>query len=184
MRGLQQRVRLVVRVSAAVLWERQDLRSFVQPHTPGHRAVLVDVVPEVRHEIEVLPRHVIVRGEVPLLVMLARRDREAHPVAAASGGRCAQASDGAHRVHRCEAVEIPAIRLQPGDVDVNAVRQFRCRGRASRMDDAGELLVVGDFPGHARAQSRHTAFGLEWTWREPRPDHHGARGRVSGRNAE
>jgi hypothetical protein len=72
-RSLERRVAFRLRVADAVLLDRADLGRRILAGAIVDTAVLVDVVAEMRDEVNVLLRHVVVRGEVPFLELLAAR---------------------------------------------------------------------------------------------------------------
>src|SRR4030095_8506241 len=81
-RRLKIGIALVERVTDPILVERAGLRRVVLAHvvlTPGR---LVDVVAEVEDQVEIVREHVVIRGVVALLVLLAGGDRETKAVGA------------------------------------------------------------------------------------------------------
>ena len=71
MEALQVRVRLVLRVPVAVLGERPRLAAHVAARAIGAPGALVDVVAHEQHQVEPLGGEVPVRGEEPVLEVLA-----------------------------------------------------------------------------------------------------------------
>ena len=79
MSGLERRIDFVERVTRAVIVERKDLRRAMAPHGPVVVGCIVDVIAEMDHEIQIVPRHVLVRGVVADFVLRHRRQGEAQP---------------------------------------------------------------------------------------------------------
>ena len=93
--ALQVGIAFVERVTVAVLVERVGLAGIVLAHVIAAPRRFVDVIAEEHDEIEVFGRHVPVRRVVALLVLLARREREAQAFDRGIRGGCsARAADG------------------------------------------------------------------------------------------
>ena len=96
--------------------------------------VLVDVIAEVHHQVEVFLGHVLIRGVQAGLEVLARRDGEAKPI---DGGlrarKRARAADRAQLVARAELIPVPRVRLEAGDFDVNRMGPLWRRHRPFRI---------------------------------------------------
>jgi hypothetical protein len=119
----QRRIAPVLRVAVAVIVEGQQLAADVLPHELVSAGVLVDVVAEVHHQIEIFLGHVLVRREQADLEMLARRDGEPEPIDVRLRARKrARPADGTHLAAGAELVPVPAVGLEPCDFDVNRVR--------------------------------------------------------------
>ena len=103
MRILQVRIAPVQRMARAVVLERIGLRRAVAAHVVAAPVRLVDVVAEEGDEVGVIGRDVPVGAEVPLLVLLAGGEGEAH--APAHLGRKA----GAVRVRPMRLCASPAV---------------------------------------------------------------------------
>ena len=83
--------------------------------------------------------------------MLARHEDEIEAVRQRpGGGGRVRAADGARRPRRVEAVPVVAFGLQPLDLHVNGVAEFRQRRRLAPPHDAPEAIVRGDLPLHGK----------------------------------
>lgn len=176
MRGLEVPVDPVLGVPDPVLVER-------------HRGtgVLVDVVPEVHDEVELLLGHVAIRGVVPAVEGLTGREREAHRADGGAGRR--RGPRPSHRADlpaRLEAIEVPASRPQARDLDVDRVRQLRPRDGHAPPDDPPEALVVGDLPAHRDLRVGHPALAAvgERSRGEARPQDHPVREGIARRHPQ
>ena len=128
MRRTERGIAAVLCVAVPVVVHGHQLAADVLAHAVVDPGVLVDVVAEVHHEIQVLTGHVFVRGEVTLLVVLARRDRESQAIDRRLRPRKrACAADGAQRVTGTEPIPVPAVGLEAGHFHVDRVRPFRRR---------------------------------------------------------
>jgi hypothetical protein len=191
-RGLQVAVGLVLRVAHAVVVERDGLAADVAAHQHlrhrerrGAPAALVHVVAGVQDEVEVLAREVGVRRVEPLLVVLAADHPEAQQLRGRTGrGHRAGATDRRLLAGDAEAVPPPAVRLEPGQLDVHAVRDVRRRRHRARPHDLRERLVGRELPVDVDGCGGHAAVGVERRRGEARPQHHAVRGRVARRDAE
>ena len=105
----QRRIAAVLRVAVAVVVERQQLAADVLPHEVVAAGVLVDVVAEVQHEVEIFLGHVLVRREQADLEVLARRDGEPKPIDGRLRARKrARAADGTQLAAGAELIPVPA----------------------------------------------------------------------------
>src|SRR5688572_27742029 len=114
MRCLEHRVAFVLRIATPVVVQRANLEADVRANAMLVSRkllfrVLVDVVPEVRDEVELFGRHVPVGRKVSKLVVLAGCDAEAKGRRGAARRRSAQATDGTGRVTDREAIEVPPV---------------------------------------------------------------------------
>jgi hypothetical protein len=152
--GLEQRVTLVEGVADPVVVDRLDLRRGVLPARHGEGAVvagsvlvLVDVVAEEEDNVQVLLRHVAIGGVMAGQPVLARREGKPEPVQrGAHRRRRLRPSDRAELAAGEEAIEVLAPRLQPPDIDADAVAQLRGRTGRAGLDDRAEPLVGADLP--------------------------------------
>ncbi|MEN9507681.1 MAG: hypothetical protein RLZZ621_244, partial [Gemmatimonadota bacterium] len=182
---LQQRVALVLGVATAIVIERPDLEAVVLAECGRWTRAFVDVIAEVDGEVEAFfLREMIVRGEEPLIPPLAGHEREMQCVEAAVRWRGAETANRARGPSTHEAIEIPPIRLESGDIDVDAEGELGGSEGASLLHDLREPLIVRHFPVHRRAEPFHAAVGLERAWAEPGPEHATRRRRVPGGHAE
>ncbi len=179
----QRRVALVLRVPSAVvgqglqLPQPRRLRCRVDPvGEPAAGVVLVDVVPEVQHHVQVLFGQSDVRGPVPVLEVLAAHHAQPQPLVGPGGLRPphrAQVGAGA------EPVEVLPAGQQPPHVHVHRVRQFRPGQGDARPHDPAEPLVLRDLPPH-----RHRAVGQRLLPPQPGPQHDPVGQRVTARHAQ
>ena len=103
---------------------------------------LVDVVPQVEDEIEILGCHVAIRGEEAGFVMLARRERESQSRDIVfCPGESARPSNAAGRAAGLEAIPVLAVRLQSLHFDVHGVRPLGRRRGVAALHDAAHLVV-------------------------------------------
>ncbi len=190
---LQVRVGLVLRVPAAVVGDRHHLARRVVgpdvlvalPHPVLTRGVLVEVVAEVEHGVEVVaPREVAVRREPAGLQVGARDDAEPEVAGRrAAARRGAGAADPAARAVVGEPVVVPGRRLQAGHVDLDGVVAARAGAEPAAAHDLAEAGVGGDLPPHghrrplARARRRRLGRG------DAGPDQHGLGLGVAGGDA-
>ena len=144
----------------------------------------VDVVAEVRDQVEVFLGHVLVRGEVATLEVLARSEGEPQAIRQFISAWCrARPPFRTDLTGRAELVEVPASRLKARDLDMDRVREFsRCDGR-SLCNDLRHRFIVGNLPIDDDVFWRHPA-PFERFWREARPQHKAIRCRITRRDAE
>src|SRR6185295_2289253 len=82
----------------------------------------VDVVAEMDDEVGLVGDEVAVGAEEALLVLLARGEGEAQPRRRrVGGGRRVKAADRARRACGVEAIEVPAVGREAGELDARAV---------------------------------------------------------------
>ena len=145
----------------------------------------VDVVAEMKDDVEILGGHVAVRGEEAGLVVLAGGEREPQAVDVRARSRQRpRAADRARRVAGVEAIPVPAVGLEALDFDVHRVRPLRPRRSRGRCRTTlPHRLVVGDFPADVDRLRRHAA-AVQRIGREPRPEHDAVRRRIAGRDTE
>ena len=157
-------------VALAIVVQRQHPAARGNPDRLGRIRILVDVVAQEQHRVQVLFAHMAPGSEVAVVPTLARRVGEAQLLRPRIGRRkSARATRRAYRVSQHEAIEVPAIGLQARHFDVNRVCEFGRRLRLAALRDAGKLLVVRHLPAH-----RHgiLAQALQSTGRDQsRPQH-------------
>ncbi len=190
MRGLQVGVGAVECVPGAVLVQREDLTGEVDRHSliahTGRRTDtdLVDVVAEEQHHVVVPLYDVLIRRVVPVVEGLARRDRHRHRGLLGRCWRRASTSDRTELALGAEAVEVVPPGPQTAYVDVHGVGVLRPSVRRPTSYHSAERLVLGDLPVDVHRAVVHPAERLQRTRRETRPDHHGVRHRIAGRDAQ
>ena len=186
-------VALVLRVPLPVVGQRDDL---VRRHVPAHvlvvvagavlaRGVLVEVVAEVDHRVEVVaPREVPVGGEVPGLQVRAGHHAEAQVVRARGrGGGGPGAPDRAREPLVEEPVVVRGPRAEPGRLELHGVVAAGARGERARGHHVGEAAVAGDLPAHGHARAATGAGGRVGGRREPGPQDDAGGVRVAGGDA-
>ena len=188
MRRHQIVIALVERVAVAIVAERVDFVAVVLAQAAiGPAAVgspFVDVVAGVEDEVELLLGDPPERGEVAVFVVLAAADGEAQAIdRRAGGGRGPGAAGLAHFIAGAKAVEIVAPRLEPVDLDVDAVPELRPRRGGSLLDNGLEARVARDLPVHVDHRHRHAA-ALERLRCQARPEHDPAGQRIAGGDAQ
>ena len=170
--GLQVRVGAVQRVPAAVVLEGHHLGGVgVVPHLVAAPGGLVDVVAHVQAQVQVAAGGVAVGREPALLPVRAGADREAQPLRRGVGPR--RRAGAPHRAGEAalpEAVEVPALGLEPVDLDVQRVGLVGPRPGHARADHAREALVVGHLPLHGDGDRRQ-ASARRHVGSEARPEH-------------
>ena len=184
--GLQRRVGLVERITIPVLLECGRLPLLVTADRRGRgvRGPFIDVVAEVRDQLHVLTGEVLVRGVEALFVVLAGHEREPEAVRrGVRGGGGARPADGARFSTGIEAVPVPGRRAQAADFGVDRVAEVGARHGGPAPDDVPHRLVRGDFPSHVHRLRTHPAT-IQRIGRQPRPQHHAVRERITGSNAE
>ena len=155
-RGLQVGIGAVERVAVAVVGQRRGHRQRVgarqrMARRLGRHGVFVDVVAQEQHGVQVFVHHVAVGGVVAVLPALARGEGQAHALRQRLGRRGgAGARHGRGRVAVHEAVEVPAVRLQAGHLDMHGMAQRRQRRGLALAHDAAKAFVLGDFPAHGQ----------------------------------
>jgi hypothetical protein len=153
-------VAAVLGVAVTVVRKGDDLRPAVGPDvaTGGHilvRPVLVNIVSEMKDEVEVFLRRVPVSSEVAVFVLLARGEGKLHRGEGCSDNRRSlRPAHGAELRTRPEAVVLPS-RRESSDFDVNRVGQLGMRERITFPDDVPERLIGGDLPLYRDPPVRH-----------------------------
>src|SRR5688500_4385562 len=106
-------------------------------------ARLIDVIDGVKGEVEPFGGEMPLRREVPGFVLAAATDAKPQLVGDRALRRSGHAAaDPAHLAANAEAVEIFAIRLEPFDLDVHAMAEFRSRDRRPVADDRVERRIT------------------------------------------
>jgi hypothetical protein len=180
---LQRRVALVEAVAVAVGVQRRDLGAVVLAEGGGVGPALVDVVAQMDHQVGVLLGCEGPRRPEAVLPVLARREQEAQPIPAPTGRRRPGAADGADLVTDAEAVEVPGVRVQVADVDVDRVRPPGRRRGVPGAQHTPEPLVAGHLPADGHVDRRHPA-SRQRLRRQPGPQHDTAGNRIAGRDAQ
>ena len=123
----------------------------VAAHVVAAPGRFVDVVAEERDEVGLVGGDVAVGAEVALLVLLAGGEGEAHARAPLCRRRGAVRvrPTRAVRVAGGEAVPVPALGLEPVDLDVDRMRPLRlARAPSPERSTDLERLVGGELPSH------------------------------------
>jgi hypothetical protein len=181
--ALERRVALVEAVTVAVGVQGRDLGAVVLADGGGVGPALVDVVAEMDHQVGVLLGSKRPRRPEAVLPVLARREQEAQPISA-PGRRCRPgATHRADLVTDAEAVEVPGVRAQVADVDVDRVRQPRRRRCVPGAHDTPEPLVAGHLPADRHVDRRHPATRQRLR-RQPGPQHDAAGDGIAGCHAQ
>ena len=186
-RGLEVRVALVDRVAVAVGGNGHRFRAVVLPRQRRRHPVLVDVVAEEQHQVEILLRHVLVGGVEAHLEVLARGEREADPLGRVSlRDERAGAPDRAPLATHLELVPVPAAGLQAVDVDVHRVREVGIREGHAAAHDAAHVFVGRHVPVHGDAHGIDAAAAVrgERLDGQPRPQHDAVGQRIARGDAE
>ena len=178
MRSLEIRVRLVEPVPTAVLGECAGLRSVDVADVPGGQdpaasVVLVEVVAEEEDQVGPVLGNRAVSGEVALLEVRARgdRDRRAGGQRIAAGRRTTAADRRDRRVPAEPVVEL-AVRRKSEQLHVHRVRCGRACGNAAVPHDRAEAIVERHLPLHLEVPAGHpaAAVGRDRVHRETGPD--------------
>ena len=173
--GLEVGIGPVERVAVPVVGERRHLSG---RGVPDDVAVphLVDVVAQVDDQLRLLSRHMAVRGVVAVLVVLAGGEGEAEaPGNLSGGGRGPEPAGWAPAPARVEPVPVPPPRLEPLDLGVDGVSEFRESAALPGPDDLPEGVVGRHLPPN-RDLPRGGVREGECSRVEPGPEH-GAGGR-------
>jgi hypothetical protein len=140
--GLEVAVGLVERVAGPVARQVGRLWAHVVARQVAARGVLVDVVAQVQHHVEVLLGEVAVGVVVAVLVVLARHERQVQASQrAARVGAGLGAAQPAELAAGAEPVPVGPPRAQPLDLDVDGVG----------AGGGGQDPAPGDHLGHAGA---------------------------------
>ena len=186
MRGLEIRIGPILRVAVAVVLERRDLVAAVHANPPGFgiARVLIDVVAEVKDEVEIFGGEMTVGREVAGLEMLTGDEGEPETIGRRAERRQGpRASDRARRIAHVEPIPVPPIGPQPFDVHVHRVRPLRRRAHDAASNDLRHLVVFGDFPPDVHRNRRHAA-ALQRIGRQPCPQNDAGRRRIARRDAQ
>ncbi len=177
--GLQVRVALVQGVALAVVV--QGLAGAAGVLALGlavlARAVLIDVVAQEEHQVQLLLGHVAPGGVEAVVIALAGGDGEAQ------GGRCvgcrrgARAPDDAALAQGTEAIPVPAIGLQAAGLGMHGMGAVRARGFHAAGGNALEALVLGKLPANLDLFGQRRAG-------EPGPQHQSIRTRAARSQAQ
>jgi hypothetical protein len=173
-------------VAHAVFLQRVGLAAHVPAHEIVAPAAFVDVVAEEDHQIRRIAQQLRVAVEIALLVVLARGERELERARrGVQRWRRAAAAGPAQRRTGHEAIEIGAIRTQPGDVDMHAVGELVHCAHAAFGHYLAEGFVLGDLPLHADHRvALDAAVGLQRRGRQPCPQAETVRRRIARGHAE
>ena len=186
---LQVGVRLVLRVPPPVVRQRPGLAAEAATHVVRSRVgfrALVEVVPEMQHQVRLLLGQPAVRREPALFVVGARRHGEPG-VREGPARRCRPGPPHRRDVALCtEPVVVLATGLEPVDLNVHAVRPGGVGGGVPAADHPAERRVLGDLPLHHDLPSWHAsdAVGHERVWCQPGPQHHARGPGVAGGDAQ
>ena len=174
MSGLQVRVGAVLGVADPVIFQRDSFaRRFMRAiaTTP----VLVDIVAEVQHRVEIIAfRETAIGVEIPAGIGRTRNHSEAGALGR-SRRRGPGAPDRRNAVHRPEAIiEGGAVR-QPGRIELDRPIQRRIGRFPAGRDPIGEVRVACHLPVYRD--------GLVPLGRYARPEDHGIGERIPTRHA-
>ena len=157
--SLQVQVRPVLGEPAAVVVQGDDLMGGIvlAAQSAAFRAaiiidaVFVDVVPQMDHGVHGLRqfRDRAIGVEIAEAVVRARHHRQTQLFDAALW-QGAPLPDWRYGVRAAEAIETGLTRTQPLNIDLDRMIAGGAGARHTRLDDAGEILVVSNLPGHAR----------------------------------
>ena len=146
--------------------------------------VLVRVVAEVQHQVEVVLEHVAIGRVVAAGPILARCKREAELVDHRVLGRGgAKVPDGTLVVPRIELVKVIAAGPEPLDLDINRVGERGKRGRRPAAHDAAHTDVRCDTPANPHGVVSHAA-GVSRLGGEARPQDDAVRRGIARGDAE
>ncbi len=171
---LQPRVGPVQGVAFPVFVQRPQAslgRAGVAAHLLVRSRPLVDVVAQVHHEVGPIPPHGVVRGEQPVLEVLARG--KGKPQLARHRvwrGQRARPALGALRAVHQEPVPILPARLQPANLDVDGMPELGRGPRHPAPDASCHGLVLGQFPAHLHGLGPDAVAGLAGVGSQPGPE--------------
>ncbi len=137
-------------------------------------AVLVEVVAEVEHRVQVVALgEAAIGGEPPGLEVGTGDDTEPQVPGGGPGGRRgAHAADPADRAAVGEAVEVPGRGLQPSDVELDGVVAAGAGREGAAAHGRAEEAVLRDLPGDVDLRALAGAGGAGRRRGDPGPDHH------------
>jgi hypothetical protein len=171
----------IERVAAPVVVQADELARWVEVLAEAsvdlavlhEGAVLVEVVAQVHHRVEVgPPRHHAVGIEVPEAQVGARRERQAD-LARAAHRRRLRAADGGRSTERAEAEVVGGAWLERREVCAHGVVTLGVRGHVLGHAPATHGRVGGHFEEHAHGGGAVAPRG------HARPQHHGVGERVA-----
>ena len=183
MRGLQCGVGLVLRVTTTIVIDGANLESLMLTQRIHGTRVLIDVVTQMRHEVEIFLRHMLEGGKESLIPTLATRDGQSQWCHRTICGRRAEFAGLACRLVHLKAIEVPTIGREPVHVHMHTVRKFLSRSRATALHDPLEAVIVSHFPND-HGTIAHAPIWLERPRRESRPQHAAGGGGIAGRDAQ
>ena len=185
MHSMQQGVAAILVVTDPIILKRMDLFASVLANLLFPAGILVDVVAQMHDEIEVVLGHVFVGGEQSLLVMLARSEGKLQLVRAGGRlGECPGPADRALGIAAAEAIKVPAIGLQPIDLDMDRMAELRGCRRDAAFHHVREFVVGRDLPGHVVGFGGKPAAWLKRFRSQLGPDHKTGVGRFPGGDAQ
>src|SRR5262249_41478260 len=159
-------------VAVSIVDERVDFLTVVLTDpiaASAVRAAFVDVVAGVKHEVEMLVSDPSKRGEVSALVVIAAADGKPQAIDRGAGRRRGSGPPGlTDLVAGSKPVPVIASRLEPADLDVDTVAQFRPRERRAFLRDRLKARVARNLPVDLDVRRRHAA-ALERLRRQSRP---------------
>ena len=176
--GGQVLVCLVQCVSIAIVAEHHSFSGcrlstrLTFPGTLVLDRVLVDVIAQEEHHIQIRRRQVLVRAEVTVLPLLTRRPREIELAQRLT--HCGCGFGAAHRTgmrpHE-EPIEVFASGLEASDIDVDRPAVELGGELDAFATDPPEVLVGRNLPPHRHHAGIHTAQRSERIGSEPGPQH-------------
>jgi len=127
--------------------------------------------------------HVLVSRVEACLVVLARSERQRQPIRHGLGCRHgAGPARGAHSIPCGKAIPIPAVGLEPGDLDMHRMRQLRRGCGRARPHDLSERVVAGNLPPHTNVAIDPSA--IQRIGRKARPEHEPVRAWIARGHAQ
>ena len=109
-------------------------------------------------EVHVVGLHVVIRGVVAELPVLAGREREAKPIGEGSGVRRGSGTaDRRYLTSRAEAIPVGSPRLEARDLDVHGMREVGRREGDTLLNDVLHPIVGRDLPVDRDGIGSHAA---------------------------
>jgi len=173
--GLQRRITAVKRVTTPVILEADDFVCWIDRNRPATDvAVLVDIVTEMDHRIEIALRgNTGVCGVASLLIVRTRHHRQARLRKVCFGQRTRMPHRGLRTV-RPECIKIIVSGLELIDIDLAAEIVFRRGHDRATTHDMTQLAVARNQPFDRRSLLAPA---------QPRPYHHRMLQRIAAGNA-
>src|SRR4029077_7558743 len=129
----------------------------------------------------VFMNHVLVSGVVSALVLLAGRKSKTESIGIVRRRRLCS-TDRTFGRSRAEAIPVPAIRIEPRDVDVNGMPEIGRRLSVSAPDNLLHPFIGRNLPYHGLAPALPVTLCL-WIRNQASPEHNAVACGIAGGDA-